>query len=109
MGIFTNNPVVQNIGRDYLKIIALFEIFLGLEVIMEGAFSGAGYTLPVMLVSVPVTAARIPLAWLFAIHWQWGIDGIWWAIAMTTGIKGFLNTLLFALGIWKKKRLTPGA
>ena len=103
MRIFTGDAVVQKIGSDYLKIIALFEIFLGLEVIMEGAFSGAGYTLPVMLVSVPITAARIPLAWLFAIHWQWGIDGIWWAIALTTGIKGILNTLLFALGIWKKK------
>ncbi len=103
MSIFTNDAAVQKIGADYLRIIALFEIFLGLEVVMEGAFSGAGYTLPVMLVSVPVTAARIPLAWLFAIHWQWGIDGIWWAIAMTTGLKGTLNTVLFALGVWKKK------
>ncbi len=103
MRIFTGDPTVQKIGSEYLRIIALFEVFLGLEVIMEGAFSGAGYTLPVMLVSVPITAARIPLAYLFALHWDWGIVGIWWAIALTTGLKGVLNTLLFALGIWKKK------
>ncbi len=103
MSVFTNDPAVRKIGVEYLQIIAIFEIFLGLEIIMEGAFSGAGYTLPVMLVSVPITAARIPLAWLLAIHWGWGIDGIWWAIGLTTGVKGVLNTLLFAAGFWKKK------
>lgn len=108
MRVFTQDVRVQQIGTEYLRIIALFEIFLGLEVIMEGAFSGAGYTFPVMLVSVPITAARIPLAYLLAVSWNWGTSGIWWAIALTTGLKGFLNALLFALGIWKKK-LKPEA
>ncbi len=103
MRVFTQDARVQQIGTEYLRIIALFEIFLGLEVIMEGAFSGAGYTLPVMLVSVPITAARIPLAYLLAVTLNWGTSGIWWAIALTTGLKGFLNALLFAMGIWKKK------
>ena len=103
MRVFTTDVLVQKIGTEYLRIIALFEIFLALEVIMEGAFSGAGYTLPVMLVSVPITAARIPLAYLLAVTLGWGTNGIWWAIAITTGLKGFLNALLFALGFWKKK------
>ncbi|WP_456407570.1 MATE family efflux transporter [Caldithrix abyssi] len=103
MGVFTQDPLVQKIGTDYLRIIALFEIFLALEVIMEGAFSGAGYTLPVMLVSVPITAARIPLAYLLAVNMGLGTNGIWWAIAITTGLKGFLNAALFATGIWKRK------
>ncbi|MGD9488212.1 MAG: MATE family efflux transporter [Calditrichaceae bacterium] len=103
MSVFTTDVSVQKIGVEYLRIIAVFEIFLGLEVIMEGAFSGAGYTLPVMLVSVPVTLSRIPLAWFFAINLDWGTKGIWWAIALTTFLKGLLNTILFAMGLWKKK------
>ncbi len=103
MSFFTQDQAVQRLGAEYLKIVAVFEIFLALEVIMEGAFSGAGYTLPVMLVSVPITAARIPLAWFLAVRLNWGIQGIWWAIAVTTGLKGFLNALLFALGFWKRK------
>ncbi len=106
MGFFTFDPLVRKIGADYLKIIAIFEIFLALEVIMEGIFSGAGYTLPVMLVSVPITAARIPLAWWLAVKLGWGPNGIWWAIALTTGAKGILNTLLFATGVWKRKLQT---
>ncbi len=103
MRLFTRNTLVQQMGSHYLRIIAIFEIFLALEIIMEGAFSGAGYTLPVMLVSVPITAVRIPLAYFLAIYLNIGVNGIWWAIALTTGLKGFLNALLFALGFWKKK------
>lgn len=95
MSIFTTDTNVQIIGTEYFKIVALFEIFLAFEVIMEGAFSGAGYTLPVMLVTVPITALRIPLAWFLAIQLEMGYQGIWWAIAVTTLFKGALNIILF--------------
>lgn len=103
MSVFTSEPGVQRIGAEYFKIIAIFEIFLAFEVIMEGAFSGAGYTLPVMLVTVPITALRIPLAWFLAVKLGMGTSGIWWAIAGTTFLKGSLNLLLFWKGLWKKK------
>lgn len=103
MRIFTSNERVQKFGIEYLQIIAIFEIFLALEVIMEGAFSGAGYTLPVMLVTVPVTAVRVPLAWYLAIFLNAGTRGIWWAIALTTFLKGAINSLMFAAGLWKKR------
>ncbi len=104
MSIFTTDPAVQSIGTEYLRTIALFEIFLAFEVIVEGIFSGAGYTLPVMLVTVPVTALRIPLAWFLAVTLEWGIGGIWWAIALTTFVKGALNLFLFYKGVWKRKQ-----
>lgn len=103
MAIFTSEKTVQAIGVEYFKIIALFEIFLAFEVIMEGAFSGAGYTLPVMLATVPITAARIPLAWYLALYLQMGYNGIWWAIAVTTFLKGVFNLILFKKGVWRKK------
>ncbi len=108
MAIFTTDPEVQNIGVEYFRIIALFEIFLALEVIMEGAFSGAGYTFPVMLVTLPVTALRIPLAWFLAVYLDLGTQGIWWAIAITTFFKGTLNIILFRKGFWMKKLPAAG-
>jgi len=101
--LFTSDPAVIKLGAEYLQIIALFEIFLALEVIMEGVFSGLGYTIPVMLISVPITALRIPAAWYLAIKLQMGTDGIWWAIGGTTFFKGLLITLLFASGFWKSR------
>lgn len=103
MSIFTTDTQVQIIGADYFKIIAIFEVFLAFEVIVEGAFSGAGYTLPVMLVTIPVTALRIPLGWYLAIKLNMGYHGIWWAIGSTTFLKGILNLFLFYKGFWKKK------
>ncbi len=103
MKVFTSNEAVQKIGVEYLRIIAIFEIFLALEIIMEGAFSGAGYTLPVMLATVIITAARIPVAWLLAINMNMGTKGIWIAIALTTFLKGVINSILFASGLWKRK------
>ncbi len=102
LAIFTDDPLVQAAGIEYLKIVAVFEIFLALEVIMEGIFSGAGYTLPVVLVTVPLTAVRIPLAYWLAVSYGLGTAGIWWAIALTTMLKGVLNMLLFVGGLWKK-------
>ena len=102
---FINDPKVIKEGAMYLKIIAIFEIFLGFEIVLEGAFSGAGNSLPPMLISVPLTWARIPLALLFAYTFAMGSTGIWLAISVTTGLKGILMALWFRRGFWKTKEV----
>ena len=98
---FIDDPGVVAEGAAYLKIIALFEVFLGFEIVFEGAFSGAGNSLPPMIVSVPLTWARIPLAIFLAHSMGLGSAGIWWAISTTTGLKGVLLALWFLRGKWK--------
>ena len=105
IAFFIRDERVIGEGAHYLRIIALFEVFLGAEVVFEGAFSGAGNSLPPMLISVPLTWARIPLALLLAGPFDLGSAGIWWAIATTTGIKGVLMALWFARGRWKATRI----
>ncbi len=102
---FISDPVVVAEGTSYLKIIAFFEIFLGLEIVFEGAFSGAGNSLPPMLVSVPITWARIPLAYLLAHTLGMGSEGVWWAIGSTTGLKGIIMALWFRRNRWKTKKV----
>jgi putative MATE family efflux protein len=104
MRFFINDPRVINEGRDYLRIIALCEIFLGFEIVLEGAFAGAGYSLPPMLVSVPLTWLRIPLAAWLSGPCGMGSTGIWWAISLTTGLKGVLIAVWFKAGTWKPKQ-----
>ncbi|NIA29086.1 MAG: MATE family efflux transporter [Actinobacteria bacterium] len=102
---FINDADVIKEGTQYLKIIALFEVFLGFEIVFEGAFSGAGNSLPPMLVAVPITWVRIPLAIYLADVAGMGSNGIWWTIAITTGLKGILLGLWFLLGKWKLKQV----
>jgi putative MATE family efflux protein len=102
---FIDDPAVVREGAEYLKVIALFEVFLGFEIVLEGAFSGAGNSLPPMLISVPLTWARIPLALLLAYTFGMGSLGIWWAISVTTGLKGIVMALWFKRGKWKEQKV----
>jgi len=102
---FLKDAAVVREGVRYLKIVALFEIFLGCEVVLEGAFAGAGNSLPPMIISVPLTAARIPLGFVLAHSSGLGSVGVWWAISATTGLKGLLMALWFKRGKWKEQRV----
>jgi len=98
--IFSTDAQVVVVGAGYLRIIALFEVAMALEVVLEGAFSGAGDSLPPMAVGVPLTAARVPAAYLLSR--RWGVTGVWWAISVSTLLKGAIVALWFRTGRWKR-------
>ena len=71
---------------------------------LEATFGGAGSTFPPMAVSVPLTAARIPLAWFLAVQLGWGLPGVWWAISLTTIAKGAVLAAWWGAGSWREYR-----
>jgi Na+-driven multidrug efflux pump len=103
--IFTDNPVIIAHGVDYLRIVILSEFFLVLEVVLTGAFSGAGDTRPPFLIVFPITFARIPLSYLFAVKFGYGAKAIWAVIGFTTFLKGILLLNHFRKGRWAKKKI----
>ncbi|KPL01048.1 MAG: hypothetical protein AMJ91_01770 [candidate division Zixibacteria bacterium SM23_73_3] len=102
---FISDPKVVEIGIGYLRILALSQTFMALEIVFEGAFAGAGNTIPPMIVSISGSLTRIPLAYLLAVHWGLGITGVWWAITSTGIAKGVVLTCWFARGRWKTKKI----
>ncbi len=105
IGIFSDDPEVIAQGALYLRIVAVFEVAMAPELVLEGAFSGAGNSMPPMLVGVPLTAVRVPLAHLLCRTFGWGAAGIWWAISVTTLLKGAALMAWFAAGRWKHTRV----
>jgi putative MATE family efflux protein len=103
--VFTDDPQVLRIAVDYLVILGLSQSAMAVEIILEGAFSGAGNTIPPMVVMLPCSLARIPLAWYLAFELGWGVNGIWWTLTITTGVKAAILAYWFALGRWKRKKL----
>lgn len=101
--VFSDDPSVIEAGRTYVRILAISQVFMGWEIVLEGAFSGAGDTWPPMIVAIPGAVARIPLAWLLAEHGGMGPDGIWWAISLTTVAKAVVLYVWFARGRWKHR------
>jgi len=103
--IFSSDGAVIDAAVAYLRIIALSQVFMGFEIVLEGAFAGAGNTLPAMLISVSGSVARIPLAYLFARTLNLGVPGIWWALTLTTIVRGAVTLFWFSRGGWKKKKV----
>ncbi|MDZ7332790.1 MAG: MATE family efflux transporter [candidate division KSB1 bacterium] len=105
MRVFIDEPAVIDEGYRYLFAVAVFEIFLAAEVILEGAFTGAGDTRPPFMISIPLTALRIPMAYLFSIVLGYGVVAIWWTISFTTVLKGITFFLWFQRGHWKHRQI----
>ncbi|MBD3333254.1 MATE family efflux transporter [candidate division GN15 bacterium] len=104
-GVFTEDPRVLDIAVDYLIILGLSQITMAIEIILEGAFGGAGDTVPPMVVLIPGAAVRIPLAYFLAFTLDWGISGVWWTLTITTTIKAVILAVWFARGNWKLKQV----
>jgi putative MATE family efflux protein len=102
---FISDPEVIEIGIGYLRILALSQTFMALEIVFEGSFGGAGNTVPPMMVSIAGSLARIPLAYLMAVHWGIGINGVWWAITFTSIVKGIVLAYWFSRGRWKSQKI----
>jgi putative MATE family efflux protein len=103
--IFSADPRVIAAGAEYLVILAYSQVFMGVETVVAGGFSGAGNTLPPMVVSVPLTLVRIPLAYVLTYRLGLGIHGIWWAISGTTIVKAVILVIWFRAGRWKHARV----
>jgi len=104
-GLFSSDPAAVAIAVDYLIILGLSQVFMGIEITLEGAFSGAGNTVPPMAVSIPSSIARLPLAYFLCFSLDWGINGVWWSLTITSFIKAIILAYWFKKGNWKKKKL----
>ncbi|HBN08705.1 MAG TPA: hypothetical protein DD435_08670 [Cyanobacteria bacterium UBA8530] len=105
ISLFINDPAVVAVGCDYLRIIGIFEVFLGWEIMTEGAFGGTGNTLPPMLIRMPLTLARIPLAAFLGGFLGMGTNGIWLALSLTTCLKGLAIVFWFLKGRWSRLKI----
>ena len=103
--VFTNDPVVLEIAIDYLIILGITQTAMALEIVIEGAFGGAGDTLPPMIVMIPGSAIRVPLAYYLCFNLDWGINGVWWTLTITCALKAIVLSLWFKRGKWKLKEV----
>jgi putative MATE family efflux protein len=104
LNLFASDAGTIANGAEYLRIISFCLMFTALEVVFAHSFTGAGDTIPPMLIDVPLTAARIPLSYWMAYDLGWGSHGIWWAICITAIGRGVFMALWFLRGRWKRHR-----
>ena len=83
-----------------LRIDGYSQLFMMLEIVIQGVFYGMGRTIPPAIISISCNYLRIPMALLF-VSFGWGLSGIWWTICLTSIIKGII-ILIWFLAIKKK-------
>lgn len=87
--IFIHEPEVIPVGTSYLRIIGVCEMFMCVELMTVGAMSGLGRTLEASVITILLTALRIPLAYLLG-NTAMGLDGVWWALTISSILKGIV-------------------
>jgi putative MATE family efflux protein len=102
VGVFTDDPAVIRDGSLYLRAAGVAQFAMAFENVLEGALTGAGYTLYTMIAVVCLSALRIPLAELVA--GPFGLAGIWWMLALTAMARAAAMTSLWHWGAWEKSR-----
>ncbi len=105
LGIFSDDPSVLVPGVRFLRIVALCQPFMGLEIALAGAYEGAGYTLVPMSISSSISILRIPLAAIVTRRFAVGFDGIAWVISVTCALRGLLMLSLLRAGRWVHTRV----
>jgi putative MATE family efflux protein len=98
---FIADEQVVEVAIDYLRIIAVSQVFMGAHIVLEGSFAGAGNTMPPMTVSIPGSIARLPVAYYLCYIAGLGVNGVWWALTVTTVAKALVLWYWFARGRWK--------
>jgi putative MATE family efflux protein len=88
-------------GALYLKILAVSQIFMCIEITSAGGFYGLGKTKQPSFISFIFTGLRIPAALLVINFTTYTYDGIWWCISISSLFKGVIVAGLYFMTLRK--------
>jgi putative MATE family efflux protein len=100
--IFTTEPEAVYAGSLALRFLAAGYVFFGYGMIFSQALNGAGDTkTPTLLNFVFFWLLETPLAWLLAMHWNWGQTGVYTSIIVAESCLAVAAMWVFTKGRWK--------
>ena len=99
--IFIQEEEAIQYGIQYLKILSFSQLFMCLEIATAGAFNGLGRTVPPSIVGVSFNLLRIPGAIILS-STSLGLNGIWWAISITSIFKGIVLVTWYVILLKKQ-------
>ena len=107
MSIFSDDAFVVATGVAVLRLVALYQIFDALAIVLGGALNGAGDTTFTMWTKIVFGwCVFLPLAWLFAFPLRGGVRGAWIGALIYLGSLGIIYLMRFRAGQWKQINIT---
>jgi putative MATE family efflux protein len=87
----SNNEVVIKESVKYIYISMISEPFMAWGIILGGGLNGAGDTKSVLMrVALSLWLVRIPLSYLFVVHFEFGVASVWWSMNLSQFVQAFL-------------------
>ena len=91
--IFIRDSNTIKLSSEYLRIIAISQVFSAVEMVSNGLFTGVGEPKIPAYISIIFTTLRIPMALLFVNFI--GVSGIWLSISLSSVFKGIAAYILY--------------
>lgn len=104
--LFTNDRELVSITTLCLRIAALYQLFMALEMVLAGALRGAGDTRTPMLVAMMgIWLIRIPGMYLIVDVWRLQLTAVWWLFVFDWIFRSLIVTVVFLRGRWLSLRI----
>ena len=104
LGVFTADGRVVEVGLTLIALVALFQIFDGLQGVATGTLRGLGDTrTPMFLNLAGHWMLGLPVGYLLCFVIDWGVIGLW--IGVSTGLV-VVGSLLLAIWWFRARALT---
>jgi putative MATE family efflux protein len=108
LSMFVDDPTVMKIGISYLHIVAISYLLFSVVFTVNGVLTGSGHTLETTIVSlVALWVARVPLS-IFLCHRLHRVEGIFYAITISSAASMLVSFALYFSGLWKKPVVRHG-
>lgn len=102
LSVFNQSGMVQKTAINALRIICFGYIFFAYGMVIGQAFNGAGNTRTPLLINLVVFwLIQIPLAYLLALKFGFGPNGVFFCIAFCHSLYAVVAIVLFRRGNWK--------
>ncbi|MBN2432448.1 MAG: MATE family efflux transporter [Acidobacteria bacterium] len=108
-----DDPLVHEIGGPMFLLVAPAVLFFSLAAVLNGAFQGSGFTVPVMVSNLSrIWLFRIPAVYLLCMLVLGGPGtsgaalGIWWGMLLSNFLAFVMIGIWYGRGAWTRARIT---
>jgi putative MATE family efflux protein len=112
MFFIPHDHLVHRLGQTMFYIISPSVLFFGLSTVLNGAFQGSGFTVPIMVTHLSrIWLFRIPLVYILSsiiLKGPGDIEssvGIWWGMLFSNFLAFVMILLWYWRGKWAKARI----